>query len=384
MTTELSSETARYRSWVEVSRQRITGNFRAVRDLVGPQVDVMPVVKADAYRHGAVEVSKILQGAGAKWLAVSNAEEGVALRDAGITTRILVMADFSVPWREDMLRKGLTPVLNSRAEIEDLARLASSLGGVCGYHLKIDSGMGRLGTRANAAQIAETILATQGGARLEGLMTHFASSANYDNPQTDEQFAAFLALADALAAAGVKPQFVHLSSTIPVAYGRRNAWGNLVRPGQAIYGYVSPPRGNAPGAELFVKPALTWKARVLLVKDVPEGAQIGYGAMFRAPKPMRIAILGAGYADGYPHRLSNKGKVIFDGKLLPILGAVSMDVTTIDATPCPKLKAGDAVTLLGREGDVSMDAHEIAKIAGTISYSVLCGISARVKRVYVT
>jgi len=343
----------------------------------------MPVVKADAYRHGAVEVSKMLEGTGAKWLAVSNAEEGVALREAGIKSRILVMADFAVPWREDLLRNGLTPVLNSRGEIEDLSRLAISLGGVCGYHLKIDSGMGRLGTRANAAQLAETILAAQSGARLEGLMTHFASSANYNTPQTEEQFAYFKELADALAEAGVKPQYVHLSSTIPIAYGRRDAWGNLVRPGQAIYGYVSPPRGNAPGAELFVKPALTWKARVLLVKDVPEGAQIGYGAMFRAPKPMRIAVLGAGYADGIPHRLSNKGKVIFDGKLLPMLGAVSMDVTTIDATPCPKLKAGDAVTLLGREGDVSMDAQEIAKIASTISYSVLCGISARVKRVYV-
>ncbi len=384
MTSDSSvSETARYRSWVEVSRQRIADNFRAVCDVCGPAVEVMPVVKADAYRHGATEVAKVLEKAGATWLAVSNAEEGVALRDAGVAARILVMADFSASWREDLLRKGLTPVLHARSEIEDLARLASSLGGICGYHLKIDSGMGRLGTRATAQEIAETVLARQSSARLEGLMTHFASSANYNSTQTEEQTAYFQALREALAAAGVKPRYVHSSSTIPVAYGRRNASGNIVRPGQAIYGYVSPTRGSAPGAELSVRPALTWKARVLLVKEIPEGAQVGYGAMFRAPKPMRIAILGAGYADGVPHRLSNKGKVIFDGRLLPILGAVSMDVTTIDATPCPQMKAGDVVTLLGREGDASMDAQEIAKLAGTISYSVLCGISARVKRVYV-
>ncbi|MEO8025074.1 MAG: alanine racemase [Bryobacteraceae bacterium] len=379
----MSSETSRYRSWVEVSRQTLTRNFRAVRDLCGSNIEVMPVVKADAYRHGAVEVSKVLEQAGAKWLAVSNAEEGLALREAGIQSRIVVMADFAAEWREDMLRGGLTPVLNSRTEIEDLAQLASSLGGVCGYHLKIDSGMGRLGTRATAAQIAETVLANQFGAKLEGLMTHFASSANYASPQTDEQTAYFLSLCEGLAALGIRPPYIHTSSTIPIAYGRRSAWGNLVRPGEAIYGYVSPPRGSAPGAELTVKPALTWKARVLLVKDIPEGAQVGYGGIFRSPKPMRIAVIGAGYADGVPHRLSNKGKVIFDGKLLPMLGAVSMDVTTIDATPCPKMRAGDAVTLLGREGDASMDAQEIAKLAGTISYSVLCGISARVKRVYV-
>jgi alanine racemase len=132
-----------------------------------------------------------------------------------------------------------------------------------------------------------------------------------------------------------------------------------------------------------VKPALTWRATVLSVKDVPEGALIGYGGMFRAPKPMRIAVLAAGYADGIPHRLSNRGSVIVKGKLAPMLGAVSMDLTTIDVTQMPETRVGDAVTLLGKEGNVSIDAQQIARLAGTISYSVLCGIHARVKRVYV-
>jgi alanine racemase len=229
--------------------------------------------------------------------------------------------------------------------------------------------MGRLGVRNSSEEIAKAIKSTP----LEGLMTHFASSANYESPQTEDQIARFEAVIKTIG----KPRYVHLSSTIPIAYQRLNALGNLVRPGHAIYGYVSPARSGPP-MNLHVKPALTWKATVLSVKDLEAGALIGYGGMHRASKPMRIAILAAGYADGIPHRLSNRGKVLAGGYFLPIVGAVSMDLTTIDAT-ASDLKAGDAVTLLGPGND----AQEMARVAGTISYSVLCGISARVKRVYV-
>lgn len=371
-----------YRSWVEVSRAQIAGNFRAVRALVGPQVDVMPVVKADAYRHGAIEVSRVLLAEGARWLAVSSVEEGVALRQGGIEARVLVMADFFPAERAALLDYNLTPAIHSLEDLKDLDRLAAARGSWVPYHLKIDTGMGRLGTRAPDAEIIDSIF-QHPSARLEGIMTHFASAANYGSSQTDEQIESFERLLLSLDRAGVRPAYVHMSSTIPVAYGRSRAWGNLVRTGHAIYGYVSPPRGQAPDAVLAVKPALQWKAAVLAVKDLPEGALIGYGGMFRAPKAMRIAVLAAGYADGIPHRLSNRGKVIAKGKLVPILGAVSMDLTTIDVSSCPEIREGDSVTLLGAEGDVSIDAQQIARIAGTISYSVLCGISARVKRVYV-
>ena len=157
----------------------------------------------------------------------------------------------------------------------------------------------------------------------------------------------------------------------------------MARPGQALYGYISPARGDNPPRILDVKPALAWKAPVILTKDLPEGALIGYGGTFRAPRPTRIGILAAGYADGLPRRLSNRGQVIAGGKLAPILGAVSMDLTTIDLTGCPTIHAGDAVTLLGSEGRVSIDAQQMACTAGTISYDILCGIRARVKRVYV-
>ena len=370
-----------YRSWVEVSRAQIAANFHAIRKLVGLSVEVMPVVKADAYRHGAIEVSRTLEREGARWFAVSNTDEGVALREAGITARILVMADFLPFTREALLAHDLTPVIHSLEDIAELDRLGRAHNRRYRYHLKIDTGMGRLGVRIDPAIICEAILAAP-NTEIEGLMTHFASAANYQASQTDEQIALFNHIADALNRAGIHPQLLHLSSTIPVAYGRRAAWRGMIRPGHAIYGYVSPVRGHAPHKLLQVKPALTWRATVLSVRDLPQGALIGYGGTFRAPHTMRVAVLAAGYADGIPHRLGNRGSVIVNGKLAPIVGAVSMDMTSIDVTQSPEIAVGDAVTLLGAEGSVHMDAQQIARLAGTISYSVLCGIHARVKRVY--
>lgn len=370
-----------YRSWVEISRAQISENFRAIRQAVGPGTQVMPVVKADAYRHGAVEVSRILEKDGAKWLAVSSTEEGVILREAGIQTRILVMADFLPFTRETMLAYRLTPVIHSLHDLRDLDRLAKERGERSPFHLKVDTGMGRLGVAPDAARIADAIRGAQ-HVDFEGLMTHFASAANYESGQTDRQIELFNSIAAVLESSGLRPGYLHSSSTIPVAYGRRSAWQSMVRPGHAVYGYVSPARGAAPGGILEVKPALTWRASILAIKEIPAGALIGYGGMYRASRPMRIAVLAAGYADGIPHRLSNRGSVIVKGRIVPMLGAVSMDLTTIDVSHVPDLGVGEAVTLLGSEGSVSIDAQQIAKWAGTISYSVLCGIHARVKRIY--
>lgn len=370
-----------YRCWMEVSRRQLADNFHAIRSAVGAQVEVMPVVKADAYRHGASEVAKVLQLEGAQWLAVSNVEEGVTLRQAGITAHILVMGDFLQFERPALIDYELTPCIHSLPQLLDYDRMAAALGRPLPYHLAIDSGMSRLGARDPAASIVEAVLRAH-HARFEGLMTHFASAANYESPQTDGQLAVFTEARAAFTHAGLDPRYVHLSSTIPVAYGRREAWGNMVRPGHAIYGYVSPARGPAPPALLRVKPAMNWKTRILEVKDLPPGALVGYGGMFRAERPTRMAVLAVGYADGLPHRLSNKGKVIAGGRLAPILGAVSMDLTTIDITDCPPMQPGDSVTLLGTEGQITLDAQFLARAAGTISYSILCGIGQRVKRVY--
>ncbi|MEP7352430.1 MAG: alanine racemase [Acidobacteriota bacterium] len=383
------------RSWLEVSLGRIRGNYRAVQQTIreggqgGRTIEVMPVVKADAYGHGALEVARVLEDEGATWLAVSNVEEGIALRLAGIKARILVMADFLPgPGRAALKEFALTPVIHSLA---DLAHVDVP------YHLKIDTGMGRLGTRASAEAIVKAVSATS--ARMEGLMTHFASSANFENPQTDDQIAQFERVVAALRVCGLHPRYIHTASTNVVAYPRsatlddsadstNGAWGNLVRPGHAIYGYVPVAKGTPPTSKiraprLQVQPALSWKATVLAINEVETGARIGYGGIHRADRPMRLAILAAGYADGIPHRLGNRGQVIAGpGILAPIIGAVSMDLTTIDATSAPHLKIGDSVMLLGELGGVSINAQQMARVAGTISYSVLCGISARVKRVY--
>lgn len=371
-----------YRTWVEISRTQIAANFRAVRDLLGPGVEIAAVVKADAYGHGAIEVSRVLLAEGARWLAVSTAEEGVTLREAGIAARILVMADTLEFSRAALLEYGLTPVVVSLEQLRQLDEWLGARGAELPYHLKVDTGMGRLGLIEDAQEIARAVLAAR-RLRLEGLMSHLASAADYGSPQTEEQIRRFSDLLAELQRLGVRPRYAHLASTIPVAYGRREAWFNMVRPGHALYGYVSPARGPAPQQLLAVKPALSWRARVLSVKQVPAGWRIGYGAMYRAPRPMRIGILGVGYADGLPHRLSNRGQVIAAGRFVPILGAVSMDLTTVDLSECPEVRPGDAVTLIGEHGEARQDAQQLARLAGTISYDVLCGIRARVKRVYV-
>jgi alanine racemase len=368
------------RCYVEISRSRIASNYRAVCAAAGPGTQVMGVVKADAYGHGAVEVSRILCQEGARWLAVSSVDEGITLRRSAIDCRILVMAGV-MPWERGAVREyRLTPALHSVDEIAHFHN--DDAKSPLDVHLKIDTGLNRLGTRAAADEISAAILAAP-GIRLEGLMSHFASAADFTSTQTDEQIRAFNDVTGALARLGIRPALTHCASTNAIAYARPGASNPLVRPGHAIYGYVSQARGAAPDPALRVEPALTWKTRIVAVKELPPGARVGYGGSFVAQGPMRIAVLAAGYADGISHRLSNKGKVIAGGRLAPILGTVSMDLTTIDITPSPQLKPGDEVTLLGREGDVSLDAQQIARTAGTISYNVLCGIGARVKRCYV-
>jgi alanine racemase len=295
-------------------------------------------------------------------------------------------------WEHEALREfRLTPVAHSLDDLRSFDDLRSSEEAApLDVHLKIDTGMNRLGASGSPAEIARAVLMLR-GARVEGLLSHFASAADFTTAQTEEQIRAFNETCRQLAELGVRPPLMHFASTNAIAYPRghegghegNNAALSLVRPGHAIYGYVSPARGPAPAPVLRVEPALSWRTRIITVKDVPAGAKIGYGGSFVASSPMRLAVLLAGYADGVPHRLSNKGKVIAGGRFAPIVGTVSMDLTTIDVTNSPKLRPGDEVTLLGREGDVSLDAQQIARTAGTISYNVLCGISARVKRFYI-
>jgi alanine racemase len=227
---------APFRSYVLVSREQIARNYRNVCAVVGPGVEVAGVVKADAYGHGALEVSRVLTAEGARWLAVSSVEEGVRLRSDGIhQTRILVMGGFLPYEGEALVEYDLTPAVHSLDQIREADAVARGFGARLRYHLKIDSGMGRLGTRAAAAEILQ-VLAETPHAKLEGLMTHFASAADFTTSQTDDQLARFHGILDALRGAGANVAHVHSSSTNAIGYGRREGWRNMVRAGLSLYG----------------------------------------------------------------------------------------------------------------------------------------------------
>jgi alanine racemase len=374
--------TPQHRTWAEISLGRIAANYHALRAAVAPECELAPVVKADAYRHGAAAVSLRLQTEGAQWFAVSNTEEGVSLRASGLTARILVMGDFLDYERAALVDAQLTPVVHSLARLNDLNSYAAASGTTIAYHLKIDTGMGRLGTRTEIGQIVQAVRCAS-HLRFEGLMTHFASANDFATSQTTDQIIAFEAALSEFNRVGLAPAQAHLASSGPIAFQMRRAFGTLVRPGLALYGYVSPPCGPAPAVELDLQPALTWKALVVEIKEIPQGATVGYGAQWRAARHTRMAVIAAGYADGIPHQLSNRGHVVAAGKLLPMLGAVSMDLITVDVTEAPEVQIGEAVTLLGRDGATKYDAQDMAAEAGIISYAVLCGLGNRVARVYV-
>jgi alanine racemase len=337
-------------------------------------VTIAPVVKANAYGHGALEVGRTLCRQGAEWLAVSTVEEGVQLRDAGIRARILVMGGVLRWERQAIVEHHLTPVIHSLEELREFSPPV--------YHLKIDSGMHRLGVLAATAEIIAAVREAR-LSFLEGLMTHLASPEDFSSSETEQQMTRFGRICNALQTAELAPRFIHAASTNAIACRRLAPWENMVRPGLSIYGYSNPARGVPQLDCLAVKPVLTWRASVILVKELPGNALVGYGGTYRCARPTRVAIAGVGYADGLSHRLSNCGHVIVHGTYAPIIGRVSMDLTTIDVTGSPHVQPGDAVTILGEEANCRQDARDLAMQIGSIPYSVLCGIASRVRRTYV-
>ena len=372
-----------HRAFAEISLSRLAENYRAIQRVLPASAGMMPVVKANAYGHGAIPVSHKLVECGARWLAVSSVDEGVALRESGITpsTRILVMAGILPFEWPAVVEHSLTPVLHQLDQVMYLDQLALSQQTTIPFHFKFDTGLGRMGS-SESAESAESVFASLQGAILEGCLTHFASAANQRSDQTEEQIRQFDLILARLASRGIKPSLLHTDSTNSLHFPRAQAARQLVRPGHALYGYVTQPPDSPSQGALDVAPVLTWKTRILLLKDIPKGAAIGYGALHKTSRPTRIAVLGIGYADGYPHRLSNKGKVLVRGAFAPVLGAISMDLTTIDVTGIEGLSTGDVVTLIGESGRNKIDAIDLGRMAGTISYSVLTNIHGRVKRIY--
>lgn len=372
------------RTWAEVSLATLRENFKAVQRHVGPDVAVCAVVKADGYGHGATECALALEAEGAPWLGVTDAAEGRALRGAGIWTRILLMTGIWKGEEDGIVAHNLTPTVWEAWHIERLEKAAKKQQINLPVHLKIETGMNRLGaTIRQLPQLCEKLAATS-HLHLEGVSTHFASAEVLDADETPCQLQRFEEALAVLHQHGLYPPLAHTSNSAAVS-ARPDTWKTMVRPGILLYGYSLPARRagevvHDPSLPLI--PVLTWKTRVLTVKDVAAGEAVGYMGTYTTKERSRIAVLPVGYADGYPRLLSNRARVVVRGEYAPVVGRVSMDLTMVDVGRIPGVAVGDEVILIGANNGKCVDAVELARLCDTVPYEILCGISQRVPRVY--
>lgn len=372
---------ARRPTWAEIDLDALAANFHQVRRIVGAGVKVMGVVKADAYGHGAVACARRLAAEGADWFGVALVEEGIELRRASLPQPILCMGGFWPGQEAACLQYRLTPTLYRADMAEALDRAARAAGAIADAHVKIDTGMGRLGVRYDeAAEFADRLRACA-HLRVDGVMTHFAAADDPDRECfTNEQAERFRQAVRVFRARGFNPTYEDLAnSAATLAYP--SAWGNMVRPGGMLYGLwrdILPPLPDLPR----LRSVMALRSRIILLKRIRQGETLGYGCSFEASRETLVATLPVGYHDGYMRALSNRGRVILRGQYAPVVGRISMDFTLLDVTDIPAVAVGDHVTLLGADGELAIPAEDIAKTAGTLSYEVTCGISARVPRLY--
>jgi alanine racemase len=345
-----------------------------------PTPGILAVVKANAYGHGAVRVARALRDAGADWLAVADIEEGIELRESGDRGRILVFGALSVSDVAGVFTHDLTPTVSSPGAAQSLGTASRARGTRLRCHLKIDTGMNRLGFRHD--NLDRTLPAVLGdpGLEVEAVYTHFATADEPEHPLFDTQRVRFETARAAVARHGAAPRLVHAANSAACLRDSRT-WADLVRPGLLLYGVVPPPLA----ATVPLRPAMTLTSRVVAVKGAREGEGVGYGARHTAAAPETLAVVPAGYADGLDRRLEGRGAVLVRGRRAPIVGAVSMDMLTVDVTGIEGVSTGDEVVLLGTQGEASwqtIDAREMAAWIGTIPYEVLCRLGARVARHY--
>jgi alanine racemase len=374
-------------TWAEVSLSALRHNFLANQIHVGPDVTVCAVVKADAYGHGAVECARALEHDGATWFGVTSTEEGVRLREAGIQGRILLMTGFWRGEQDAVVAHRLTPAVWQRESLEMLQRASEKLNvPAVDVHVKLDTGMSRLGVPPDdLPQLLHDLRACDRIA-MEGFFTHLASAEIVDADENDEQMARFDSAVRLLHEQGFAPRYLHLANSAAIA-ARPDLHKNFVRPGISLYGYYLPfgsqTERPVPRYALAVRPVLTWKTRIIGLRDVAANQAVGYNGAYVTKERARIAVLPVGYADGLNRHLSSQGRVIVRGKYAPIVGNVSMDLTLVDVTSIPVPEIGDEVILLGEAGLFRTDAWDIARLSHTVPYEILCNISKRVPRIYV-
>lgn len=392
--------------WAEVSLGALADNFRAIRRFVNPPEEkrktprkILCIVKGNGYGHGGPQAAKALEKAGSDWFGVTCTEEGIAVREAGVRKPVLVLTSFWPGEESRLLEYDLTAVVHRCEQLKQLdlaaAHLIAKKGGKNGrrrvsFHLKMDTGMNRLGIAPSDVECFVRQLAKCKHLELGGVFTHFASSEVLTNTRTGEQTCQqeerFYAAVDGLRSLGIDPGLVHLANSAAIVT-RPETWADMVRPGAILYGYHPgyDPVEKRPEIEarLPVKPVMSLRTRIISIRDIPEGAGVGYNEKFIAKRRSRIAVLAAGYGDGIHRSLGNHGSVLVRGSLAPIIGIISMDVTMIDVTDVPGVEIGDVVTIHGTDGEHVQPANVIARSIGTVTSDLLCAVSQRVPRVYV-
>jgi alanine racemase len=368
-----------------VRLEAIQSNYRAIRALVEREAPagrpappgVIAVVKANAYGHGASEVGTALEAAGATMLACADIEEGIDLRHAGIRVPILVFGALSVSDLAGVFDAGLTPTVSTPAAAQALEREAASRGTSVGCHLKIDTGMNRLGFRHdNLARTMPAVLASR-HLEIRAIYTHFATANEPESDFLEEQRRRFERACAELRALGLGSVSRHAAGSAALLQDTRT-WYDWVRPGLLVYGIVPPPLS---AADVDLRPALSLTSRIVAVKGVRVGEGAGYGLRWTTAEPRTIAVVPAGYADGLDTRLSGRGHVLVRGRRAPITGAVSMDMLTIDVTGLG-VEPGDEVVLIGRQDAAEITAREMATTIGTIPWEVVCRLGSRIGRTY--
>lgn len=373
-------------TWAEINLTALAANFRAIKDRVGPDIKVMAVVKANAYGHGAIHCARRLADEGADWFGVALPEEGVQLRSAGITQPILCLGGFWEGQAPLCIQHKLVPAVFRLDLLEELDSAAKESGTPANVHLKVDTGMGRLGVRFDQVPEFIKVLAKFEHLHLDGVMTHFAAADDPScRPLTEQQLQRFDEVLDLVRANGNEPTYRHLANSAAI-FGEPGAWENMVRPGGILYGLwrdILPPAKEA----VNLKPVMSLHSQIVLLKWVPAGETLGYGCTFEASRRTLVATIPVGYEDGYLRGLSNRGHVLVRHTYAPVVGRISMDLTLIDVKNVPDVSLGDDVVLMGQVRDqannvLEIPAEDLARVAGTLSYEVTCGISERVPRVY--
>ncbi|MBR6205784.1 MAG: alanine racemase [Oscillospiraceae bacterium] len=372
------------RTWAEVDLGAIRHNYEQMRKRAGDGVKFLGVVKADAYGHGALQVAGMLQRAGADYLAVACLDEAEALRQGGITLPILILGVTDPKYTEELIRMEITAAVADMHTAGEMSKIATGLGRRAKIHLKVDTGMGRIGficrgDRDPAALLAQA--ADLPGLDAEGIFTHFATSdmPGEGDAYTEEQYEAFRTVVrEAEQIRGKRFPIRHCANSGAMT-GHPDKFLDMVRPGIALYGcYPSELTGN-----LDLRPAMSVRTRVVQVRELMPGDSVSYGRRFIAERPVRTAVVPIGYADGLHRVLSGRIDMLVRGRRAPQIGRICMDMCMLDVTDIPEVREGDVVTLFGEDGGARIPVEELAEKAGTISYEMLCAMSPRVERVWV-